>query len=237
MKYVLTILLLATTLDVPAKTLATFFADADKFLNQWVMKGNVNYTGVKKNFAQIESLYQQIGEMNLSQATNTEKKAFYINAYNLAVIYQVAKYYPLKSPLNKSGFFDQVDHKIAGEKMTLNFLEIKKIVLPYGDPRIHFAVACAAKSCPPLASFAYVPDQLDKQLAERTKKSVNNNEFVQVKSSANQVAVSKIFDWYEKDFTKGGQTIIEFLNKYRSTTIPTSYRVTYYEYDWSLNDM
>ncbi len=237
MKYILTFLLLAITLDVPAKPLTTFFADADKFLSKWVMKGDVDYAGVKKNFAQIESLYQRIAEADLSQATDTEKKAFYINAYNLIVIYQVAKYYPLKSPLNKSGFFNQVDHKVAGEKMTLNFLEIKKIVLPFGDPRIHFAVACAAKSCPPLASFAYVPDQLDEQLAQRTKKSVNNNEFIQVKSDANQVAVSKIFAWYKKDFTQGGQTIVEFLNKYREDPIPTSYKLIHYEYDWSLNDM
>ncbi len=237
MKHILTVLFLVLTIGVSAKPFTTFFTDADEFLSQWVMKGNVNYTGVKKNFSQIESLYQQIGEMDLSQATDVEKKAFYINSYNLAVIYQVAKYYPLKSPMNKSGFFDRVDHKIAGEKMTLNELEIKKIVLPYGDPRIHFAVACAAKSCPPLASFAYVPDQLDKQLAQRTKESVNSNEFIQIKPNANQVAVSKIFDWYKKDFTKDGQTIVEFLNKYRGESIPASYQLTHYEYNWELNDM
>ncbi|MEM6843825.1 MAG: DUF547 domain-containing protein [Bacteroidota bacterium] len=237
MKYILTILLLVLAISVPAKPLTAFFTDADKFLSQWVMKGNVDYTGVKKNFAQIESLYEQIAETDLSQATDIEKKAFYINAYNLIVIYQVAKYYPLKSPLNKSGFFNQVDHKVAGEEMTLNFLEIKKIVLPYGDPRIHFAVACAAKSCPPLASFAYVPEQLDKQLTQRTKKSVNDSDFVQVKANTNQVAVSKIFDWYKKDFIKGNQTIIDFLNKYRNDPVPTSYQLTHYEYDWSLNEM
>ncbi|MGB3586409.1 MAG: DUF547 domain-containing protein [Tunicatimonas sp.] len=237
MKFIFTILFIVLTFNISAKPVTTFFTDANTFLEQWVMKGNVNYTGVKKNFSQIESLYRQIGEMDLSQATDAEKKAFYINSYNLAVIYQIAKYYPLKSPMNKSGFFDRVDHKIAGEKMTLNELEIKKIVLPYGDPRIHFAVACAAKSCPPLASFAYVPNQLDKQLAQRTKKSINDNEFIQVKPGANQVAVSKIFDWYKKDFTKGGQTIIEFLNKYRDKAIPASYQLTHYEYNWQLNDM
>ncbi|MEM9672339.1 MAG: DUF547 domain-containing protein [Cyclobacteriaceae bacterium] len=231
------ILFLFFSFNVSATPLSEFFNQSDEFLRKWVMGGDVDYTGVKKNFAQIESLYQQIGRMDLSGASETEKKAFYINAYNLIVIYQVAKYYPLKSPMNRSGFFDQVDHTVAGKKITLNELEIKELVLTYDDPRIHFALACAAKSCPPLASFAYVPSKLDEQLADRTQKSVNDDEFIRVQSGKNQVAVSKIFDWYKKDFTQNGQTITEFLNKYRQNPIPSSYQLTYYEYDWSLNDM
>lgn len=234
---ILTLFLVIFATNTRAASLPEFFSEADDFLEKWVMKGDVNYAGVKKNFSQIESLYQQVGAMNLSEASKAEEKAFYINAYNLVVIYQVAKYYPLKSPMNKSGFFDQVDHTVAGKRMTLNELEIKQLVLPYGDPRIHFALACAAKSCPPLASFAYQPTKLDSQLEQRTKKSVNNAEFVRVDAATSQVSVSKIFDWYKKDFTQGGQTITEFLNKYRSSSIPASYRIGYYEYDWSLNDM
>lgn len=234
---ILVVFLVIFTTDAQAASLPEFFSEADAFLKKWVMKGDVNYAGVKNNLFQIESLYQQVGAMNLSEASKAEEKAFYINAYNLVVIYQVAKYYPLKSPMNKSGFFDQVDHRVAGKEMTLNELEIKQLVLPYGDPRIHFALACAAKSCPPLANFAYQPTELDSQLEQRTKNSVNNAEFIRVDAANNQVAVSKIFDWYKKDFTQGGQTITEFLNKYRSISIPLSYRVAYYEYDWSLNDM
>jgi len=233
----LTTLLLLCTLNASAAPLAEFFAQSNEFLGKWVKDGDVNYTGVKKNFAQIESLYQQIDDMLLAEASDAEKKAFYINAYNLIVIYQVAKYYPLKSPMNKSGFFDRVDHTVAGKKMTLNELEIKELVLPYGDPRIHFALACAAKSCPPLASFAYIPDKLGEQLTGRTQNSVNDDQFIRVQSGASRVAVSKIFDWYKKDFTQNGQTVTEFLNKYRQNPIPPSYQLTYYEYDWSLNDM
>ena len=66
--------------------------------------------------------------MDLSSASAESKKAFYINAYNLIVIYQVSKFYPLKSPLDKSGFFDKVKHQVAGEALTLNALELKTLV-------------------------------------------------------------------------------------------------------------
>lgn len=228
------LLLLVVSFNSHAASLSGFFTDSDQFFKDWVHRGKVDYAGVKKNFAQIDDLYQQINQMNLETASDAEKKAFYINAYNLVVIYQVTKYYPLKSPMNQSGFFDKVKHKVAGEAMTLNFLEIKKIVLPYRDPRIHFALACAAQSCPMLASSAYLPHTLDQQLDSRTRKSINDADFIRVTKET--VEVSKIFDWYERDFTQDGQTVLQFINTYRTQKIPSSHRIAYYEYDWLLND-
>ncbi len=220
-----------------ATDLPAFFSLADAFLKKNVENGKVHYKEINANFSEVESLYKVIEKMDLSSASDASKKAFYINAYNIIVIYQVSKYYPLKSPLDRSGFFDKVKHTIGGETMTLNALEIKKLVLTYKDPRIHFVLACAAKSCPPLASFAYQPDQLDKQLDTRTKLSVNNKEWLRLSAGNKQVSLSKIFDWYKKDFTMNGEnTVLEFINKYRASPIPGSYTVSYYEYDWGLNE-
>ncbi|MEL7004684.1 MAG: DUF547 domain-containing protein, partial [Bacteroidota bacterium] len=148
----------------------------------------------------------------------------------------VTKYYPLRSALDQSGFFNKVKHKVAGESMTLNFLEVKKLVLEYEDPLIHFALACAAESCPPLASGAYFPDQLKKQLTERTRLSINDKEWLRVKPSQKKVQISKIFDWYKKDFGMSGISTLEFINKYRKIKIPENYMIEYYEYNWGLNE-
>jgi hypothetical protein len=174
--------------------------------------------------------------MDLSNTSALEKKSFYIHAYNLIVIYQIAKYYPLKSPLDQSGFFDKVKHQVGGEAMTLNYLEIKKIIIPYQDPRIHFALACAAKGCPKLATFSYSTDNLDQQLTIRTKLALNDPAFTRVNNAQKKVEVSKIFDWYEKDFTQEGMSVLSFINQYRDEPIPTNYTLTFYEYDWQLND-
>ncbi|MFZ6013277.1 MAG: DUF547 domain-containing protein [Bacteroidota bacterium] len=213
-----------------------FFQQADAFFKRYVNSGAVAYQAVKKNAVEIEALYQRVGSMDLSTATDGEKKAFLINAYNIIVIYQVSKYYPLKSPLDQSGFFDKVKHTVAGVLMTLNTLEIKELLQTYKDARIHFALACAAKSCPPLASFAYTPEKVDQQLNERATAAVNNGEWLKTYPNQKRVELSKIFEWYKADFTSAGKTQIDWINQFRKEKIPASFSVSYYEYNWALND-
>jgi hypothetical protein len=216
--------------------LSAFTKSSDVFLKKYVTNGSVAYTKIKQNITEVEGLYNQIGEISLSGIDPTMQKAFYINAYNIIVIYWVAKHYPLKSPLDNSGFFDKIKHKVAGEEMTLNSLEIKKLLTTYKDARVHFALACAAKSCPPLASFAYMPATLEKQLTERATAALNNPGWMKVNASQKKVELSKIFDWYKKDFTADGKTEIEWINQYRTEKIPTNFSVGFYEYNWALNE-
>lgn len=232
-----TLFFLATSLmSFGEDQLSTFTSSSDSFLKKYVSNGSVAYTKVKQNIGEVEALYALIGEMNLSGVDVAMQKSFYINAYNIIVIYWVAKHYPLKSPLDNSGFFDKVKHKVAGEEITLNSLEIKKLLLPYKDARLHFALACAAKSCPPLASFAYTPVALDKQLTERATAALNNPGWLKINNAEKKVELSKIFEWYKNDFTADGKTELEWINQYRKEKIPATYAVGFYEYNWALNE-
>ena len=235
-KILLTAMLLGLFVCNRANGLNNFFDEADVFFKKYVSNGSVAYSKIKSNIGEVESLYKQIGSMDLKGKTDAQKKAFYINAYNLAVIYWVAKHYPLKSPMDNSGFFDKVKHTVAGEELTLNALEIKKLLFTYKDARFHFALACAAKSCPPLASFAYTPDKVDQQLNDRTTLALNDPNWLKVNKSKKMVELSKIFEWYKKDFTSDGKSEIEWINQFRKEKIPTSYKVDYYEYNWALNE-
>ena len=241
MKRLVFTLLVAGVLSMSAKAetfnVGDFFSKSDAFFKKYVSKGLVDYKSIKGNLGEIESLYTTINEANVAELTDQERKAFYINAYNLIVIYQVSKYYPLKSAMDQSGFFDKVKHNVAGTPMTLNSLEIKKLIMVYKDPRIHFVLACAAVSCPPLANFAYVPGKIDQQLDDRTRMALNNSSWLIIKAEQKKVLLSKIFDWYKKDFTMNdAHSVIEFINKYRDKPIPSAYEIGYYEYDWSLNE-
>jgi hypothetical protein len=232
-----TLFFLATSLmSFGEDQLSTFTSSSDSFLKKYVSSGSVAYTKIKQNIGEVEALYALIGEMNLSGVDFAMQKSFYINAYNIIVIYWVAKHYPLKSPLDNSGFFDKVKHKVAGEEITLNSLEIKKLLLPYKDARLHFALACAAKSCPPLASFAYTPVALDKQLTERATAALNNPGWLKINNAEKKIELSKIFEWYKKDFTADGKTELEWINQYRKEKIPATYAVGFYEYNWALNE-
>lgn len=215
----------------------SFFNNTDTFMKKYVNAGRVNYRDVKQNFTKIESLYREVGTMDLTGSDANTKKAFYLNAYNIIVIYQVSKFYPLKSPMDQSGFFDRVKYKVAGESLTLNEIEIKKIILKYKDPRIHFALACGAVSCPELASFAYQPHLLNQQLEVRTKKAINDTDFIQVSTTNKIVKISEIFKWYQRDFTSKGGTVMDFINQYRYNPIPNKFKQEYYEYNWNLNEI
>lgn len=213
----------------------TFIAGTDAFMKAHVVDGRVDYARLKKSGNDLTELYKQLGSVNLAGASASEKKAYYINAYNVAVVYQVVQAFPLKSPLDKAGFFDQLKHRVAGQEMTLNQLEKDKLLSAYGDARVHFAVVCAAVSCPPLADFAYTADQLDEQLDERTKLALNNPSFIRVSKGSKKAELSKLFDWYKGDFTKGGQSALSYVNGFRREKIPGDYAVGFYDYDWSLN--
>lgn len=227
--------LICSFLSGPAN-LSEFLSATDQFLKTHVQNGSVAYETIKEHPESINALYSYIENADPSTFSTIERKSFYINAYNIIVIYQVSKYYPLKSPLDASGFFDAVKHQVGGQSLTLNQLEIKKLLSEYQDARIHFVLACAAKSCPQLGSFAYTPDKLDEQLEARTVMAINDPTWLMIDPEEKKVKISKIFQWYEKDFNLKGESVRTFINTYRKKMLPESYKLDFYEYNWALND-
>ncbi len=214
---------------------ADFFKDADKFLAKNVSNGKVNYKGIAANKAELNDLVATIGKMNVDKKSQNEYKAFWINAYNLLTIKGIADNYPIKQPEDVKGFFDKISYTAAGEKVTLNDIENKKIRAKLKDARIHFVLVCGAKSCPPIINKAYTPDNVNALLETQTKKAVNADYFVTVDKASKTAKVSMIMKWYKEDFVKGGQDEIAFLNKYRNDKIPTDYSIKYQEYNWDIN--
>ncbi|MFZ1808271.1 MAG: DUF547 domain-containing protein [Cyclobacteriaceae bacterium] len=216
--------------------ITSFTKGADTFLNKYVINGVVNYTAIKKNSSDIQSLYKTIGTVSLEDQNDNTKKAFYINAYNLVVIQSIVQNYPVKSPMDIEGFFDKQTHLIAGEQLTLNALEKEKLLNVYHDARFHFVLVCAAKSCPTLMSRAYTPEQIETQLTQRTKLTVNDKNWLKLSASQQTAHVSKIFEWYNGDFTSKGKTLLSWINEFRDVKISSKYKVSFYEYDWALNE-
>ena len=121
---------------------------------------------------------------------------------------------------------------VAGEKMSFNKLE-KEIIRPrFNEPRIHFALNCASRSCPPLRAEPYVAAKLDTQLDDQGRSYVNTDRGI--KASGDAAQLSKIFDWYKEDFG-GDAGVTALLNKYRGGK-GTFKKITYQDYDWGLNE-
>lgn len=214
-------------------SLDEFFTIADQFFATHVADGKVDYAGIKSNRIILDQLDGMIGSADLSASDANTKTAFYINAYNILVIKSVVNKYPINKPTDVSGFFDAAKHQIAGEYLTLNDIENKKL---RPDPRVHFALVCAAKGCPKIINEAYKPSTVQAQLDRQTKRAMNDASFIKVDDAAKSVKVSQIFDWYKADFLKQpGANALGFINQYRDVKIPADYSFGYYEYDWNLN--
>ena len=210
-----------------------FFNQVDSYLKNAVSQGLVDYSQTA-NSTKLSELIRYIETADLTNASDDTKKAFFINAYNLNVIHLVGLSYPTDSPMDISGFFDSKRITVAGNKLTLNKLEKDYLLKEYGDARFHFVLVCGAMGCPPITNFAYTPEKLEAQLEQQTRNSMNNSAFLKV--SEGTVELSQIFKWYADDFGGSKKNVIEFINRYKSTSISAMADVSYYSYDWTLND-
>lgn len=209
-----------------------FFTKSNAFFGKYVQNGRVDYKLMGSQKEDLSVLIRMVGQTDLSGADKNTKTAFYLNAYNLLTINAVVSNMPIKSPLDVSGFFDAKKYDVAGAKLTLNEIE-NTYLRP--DARVHFALVCAAIGCPKLMSEAYTPEKVQSQLNNQTKKAMNDAGFIRVDENGKSVAISQIFDWYKDDFVKDAGTVMNFINKFRTSPIPSDYKVTSYTYDWNLN--
>lgn len=216
-------------------SLAIFFDKADQFFQNYVSNGLVDYEAIKHDPSKLNALTAIMSEINLAGSHADERKAFWINAYNITMIRAIVKHFPLQSPLDIPGLFDIEKFPITGEALTLESIEKQKLMSAFDDERLHFVLVCAAIGCPKLADFAYRPDGLDEMLDKRTRLAINNSSFTRVNHSEHTIQLSQIFNWYKTDFLKRGKSLLAYVNRYRDIKISTGYRVEFYEYNWSLN--
>lgn len=214
----------------------TFFNRVDRFLLEYVREGLVNYEAIKENPEPLREIIEMLKNFDVAQLSDDGEKAFWIDAYNVLVIDAVVQHYPIDSPMDVGGFFDRRKHKVAEEALTLNDIENIKLRKRFGDARIHFALVCAAQSCPPLVPRAYTPANVDSLLEARTRANLNDPQFIRVDPEARTVRISEIFKWYREDFVTEDQGVLDYINRYRDDKIPESYEVDYYTYDWNLNE-
>lgn len=193
--------------------------------------GKVNYNGFINNKKELDAYTSMLIEHPpKDEWTNKEKLSYWINAYNAFTIKMIIKNYPIKSitDLHGGNPWGVKWISINGIQLSLNEIENDIIRPTFKDPRIHFALNCAAKSCPKLLNEAYSSAQLEKQLDQQTKQFINEHIVMNKKS----IELSKIFQWYSTDF----ENTIEFLNKYSDIKIMSNAKINYQEYDWSLNN-
>lgn len=214
-----------------------WLTDYNRLLGKYAAPSGVKYGFWKRNTADLQALQgvvDAIAKENLSGMGKQEQLAFYVNAYNAWILHEALEKYPTSSVKDLLfTFFTSKRIKVAGKQTSFNALEKDTIRGKFNDPRIHFALNCASQSCPPLQSAAFEGSKLDAQFEKLARSFVNSERGVKTSADGKTVQLSKIFDWYKEDF-KGG--VVDFINKRRAKPIPKNAKITYQDYDWSLNE-
>ncbi len=207
----------------------------DELLKEHVSaKGKVDYQGIKSNKDHLDQYLAKLSQEPVQSGwTRNEKLAYWINAYNAFTVELIINNLPLESIREIQEPWDKKFIRLGDDSYSLNQIEHEIIRPQFREPRIHFAVVCAAVSCPKLRNEAFQANKLDQQLTDQARYFINESGKNRI--SPNQIEVSQLFKWYGEDFTGSG-TLIDYLNQYSHQKINKDASITFGEYDWSLNN-
>lgn len=231
-------------------------ANLNRVLQTYVdSSGLVDYAALKADRQTLDTYVAALGNTSPDShparfPTQQDALAYWINAYNAFVLRGVIDHYPLKSVKDialLNGFFNRVDFVAGGKELTLDTIENKIIRPRYRDPRIHFVVNCGAWSCPALENRAFDGATLDQRLDEAARRSLNNPKYAGYDAGRNTFLLSKILDWYGKDFvewypadTPASPQLLDYVRLYLSAENLAALegktpKVDFFDYDWRLN--
>lgn len=221
----------------------------------------VNYARLAADPAGLNRYIAALASTDLSAlaaASADERLAFWVNAYNACMLKRVIEHYPIRKaggllrlrnaaagrPENSvwqiGDVFTAAHCPVAGAERSQDEIE-HEIIRPMGDPRIHFAINCAALSCPPLISRAYLANTLDGQLEGRVRAFIGDPAHFDVSvADGTAVRVNRVLEWFNEDFG-GPEGVLAFLAGYlggaaRAALTDPDARLVFFDYDWTLND-
>jgi hypothetical protein len=233
----------------------------DDALQKYVDNGMVNYAGLKTDAGPLDGYLKEaaaVSENQFKSWNEPRRLAFLFNLYNAATLRLIIDHYPVKSIKDIGSFFkgpwDQPVVRLFGNTITLDKLEHGILRKQYNEPRLHLALVCAAKGCPPLRREAYTAERLNEQLDDQAKRFLGNPLAFRIDRGKGIVYFSSIFKWYGDDFraryaptvgfaglNETNRAVASFSARYLSDADRMylkagGYAVKFLDYDWSLNE-
>ena len=225
-------------------------------LDEHLEGSNLDYAALKKQRAPLDDYLRTLEAVTPEQFAAWERGqryAFWINAYNAYTVRAVVDAYPVSSITEIGTKEESVWERpflplgklwkpAKGAKLSLDQVEHEILRPEFRDPRVHAAVNCASKGCPPLAAKAFAAETLDAQLDRATRAWLADPAHNRFEPKEKRVRLSRIFEWYGDDFTRGDVTLADWLAEYappqyRKFLEQAAFRVEYLEYDWALNEV
>lgn len=215
----------------------------DKLLQKYVKDGTVDYKGFSSDIKLLDGYLEKLEKEDISSYSPGQKLAFWINVYNAFTVKLILNHYPIKSIRKISNPWGQRVWKAAGQTLSLDHIEHKILRREFKEPRIHFAIVCASIGCPNLQDFAFRGDKIKEQLALVAREFFASAKHFYIRKNGDTVIIyiSKIFNWFGKDFGKNKEERIAFMLTYLDQSTADkikkekSVKIKYLPYDWNLN--
>lgn len=206
--------------------------------------GWVDYTGLKEHAVKLDHYIASLADAPSDDLDRDEKLALLINAYNAFTLRLILDHYPVKSIMDipEAKRWDAVRWELAGKEFSLNQIEHELIRPKFKEPRIHFALVCAAYSCPKLRNEAYTGEKLEAQLSDQTAYTHSHDRWFRFDRAGNAVYLTALYDWYGGDFKSVADSVLDYVADQvpeLRTAIDAGQtpKVRWLDYDWKLNDV
>ncbi len=216
----------------------------DKYL---VLRPDANrfrYRNVsQKDRDKLDKYLRELSALDPRNYSKAEQKAYWINFYNALTVDLILEHYPLKSitkigPWYRFGPWDSDITRVAGQKLTLNDIEHRILRPLWEDSRIHYAVNCASLGCPDLSSKVFTATTTDQMLDELARRFIRQEKGVSWIDG--RLTLSRIYEWYEKDFIDQ-EGVVLHLRQFASSATARKLKkytgVIQYQYHWGLNEL
>jgi len=217
----------------------------DDVLSTYVdAEGMVDYAGLARDReSTLQPYLDALAEAEVEALSDDAAFAFWINAYNALTLDLIARHYPVDDifATHEENPFKQPVGTVAGHTLSLDELEHDFIDARFDDPRFHFAIVCAAMSCPPLRAEAYTSERLDAQLQDQAERFIRRHEDNRIAGRDDEIVLSTVFDWFKDDFGGTAAGVQRYLAGFfggdtKHKLQQAAFSVSFAEYDWTLND-
>lgn len=220
-------------------------SDYGTILNKYInKKGMVNYVGLKTDEKLFDQYLNSLANVDYEKLSKYEKLALLINAYNaftLKLIIQNPGIGSIKDIPSDKRWENEV-WNIAGNNISLGAIEHEWIRKDFGEPKIHFALVCAAMSCPKLRNEPYSGDKLKEQLNDQARNFFSVEKNFRWDPEKKEIHLSAILDWFRYDFAATEEGVLEYSLNFIDTEnakeislVKDTLNIKYISYDWSLN--
>jgi len=205
--------------------------------------GWVDYAALQGDAPKLDRYLQSVEHVDFDKLGRNEKLALLINAYNAFTLRLILDHFPIQSikDIPDAERWDAKRWNVGGNTWSLSQIEHEQIRPKFVEPRVHFALVCAAVGCPKLRNEAYRADRIEEQLDDQSRYVHTHDRWFEFDAQKGLVRLTKLYDWYGEDFKQVAGSVLDFAARYspelkKMIDGGTKPRIEWLGYDWKLND-